>query len=175
MAKHKKVYGYTTALWEEQATCPTLFREVSDWKEQNGIASSDLWKASISPSRLPFFLRGFSSWFSHRDRTGDSWNLCHYWSNFEIADLDFFRGSSYQSLYAHLEKSGKFYLERVHYPWIDVFVTVLTEIRSGEMPLYTHWQSTCLSSRKRSITLQILHTATIGIISVRQTHPADSS
>ncbi|ETS76175.1 hypothetical protein PFICI_11562 [Pestalotiopsis fici W106-1] len=121
MAKHKKVYGYTMALWEEKDTCPTLFREVSDWKEQNNIASSDLWKASISPSNLPWMLRGFSSWFSHRDRHGDGWNRCHYWSNFEIADLDFFRGSSYKDLYAHLEKTGKFYFER----WGDAAVHAL--------------------------------------------------
>ncbi|KAH8199990.1 hypothetical protein TruAng_005871 [Truncatella angustata] len=113
MAKHKKVYGYTIALEEEPATCPSLFREVSDWKAAHNIPTSDLWKASISPSKLPWLLRGFASWFSHRDRFGDQWNFCHYWSNFEIGDLDFFRGPSYQSLYEHLEKTGNFYFERV--------------------------------------------------------------
>jgi mannosyltransferase len=49
----------------------------------------------------------------HRDRKGDKWNLCHYWSNFEIADLDFFRGESYQELFQYLDRKGGFYHERV--------------------------------------------------------------
>jgi mannosyltransferase len=113
MARHKKVYGYTIALWEEKRTCPGLFREVSDWKEAHHVKTTNLWKASISPSRIPWPFRTMFNWLGQRDRRGDSWNLCHYWSNFEIADLDFFRDAPYQSLYAHLEKTGGFYFERV--------------------------------------------------------------
>ncbi|KAI0123416.1 glycolipid 2-alpha-mannosyltransferase [Xylariales sp. AK1849] len=118
MARHKKVYGFTIALWEEKATCPSLFRQVSDWKEVHDIKTTNLWKASISPSRLPWPLRSLVSWMPHRDRHGDSWNLCHYWSNFEIADLDFFRDAPYQNLYEHLEKTAGFYFER----WGDAAV-----------------------------------------------------
>ncbi|KAK8017773.1 hypothetical protein PG993_014099 [Apiospora rasikravindrae] len=121
MARHKKVYGYTIALGEEGSTCPSLFRQVADWKESHSIRTTDLWKASMSPSRLPWPLRGLARFLPHRDRHGDSWNLCHYWSNFEIADLDFFRAAPYQSLYAHLEKAGGFYFER----WGDAAVHAL--------------------------------------------------
>lgn len=113
MARHKKVYGFTISLWEEKRTCPSLFREVSDWKEAQGIPSNTLWKAGIDASWAPWPFRSLLSWFSHRDRNGDGWNLCHYWSNFEIADLDFFRGPKYQDLYKHLEHTGGFYFERV--------------------------------------------------------------
>jgi hypothetical protein len=33
------------------------------------------------------------------------------WSNFEIADLDFWRSPAYQDYFAHLDKSGGFYYE----------------------------------------------------------------
>jgi mannosyltransferase len=48
----------------------------------------------------------------HTNPSGDRWNLCHYWSNFEIASLDFFRGEAYQSLFRHLDAQGGFYHER---------------------------------------------------------------
>jgi mannosyltransferase len=113
MARHNKIYGFTIALHEEKRTCPSLFRKVSDWKESENIPSTSLWKAGVSPSWIPWPFRSHMSWFSHRDRHGDGWNTCHYWSNFEIADLDFFRGEKYQALFQKLEKDGGFYYERV--------------------------------------------------------------
>ncbi|KAK0742355.1 nucleotide-diphospho-sugar transferase [Apiosordaria backusii] len=112
MAKHEKVYGFTVALPKEPATCPSLFRTVADWKEQQDYPTTELWKAMVSPSWLPWPFRKMMSWFSHRDRHGDGWNLCHYWSNFEIASLDFFRSNAYQYLFEHLDRTGGFYSER---------------------------------------------------------------
>ena len=115
MAKHKKVYGYTIALAEEPATCPNLFRQISDWKEKNKIPDTELWRATVTASWVPWPFRSMMSWFGQRDRNGDKWSLCHYWSNFEIASLDFFRGKEYQDLYETLEKAGGFYYERVSF------------------------------------------------------------
>ncbi|KAK3995867.1 family 15 putative glycosyltransferase [Cladorrhinum sp. PSN332] len=118
MAKNGKVYGFTISLREEQATCPGLFRRIADWKESHHLRTTELWKAMIAPSWMPWPFRSMMSWFGHRDKHGDAWSLCHYWSNFEIADLDFFRGHQYQSLYQSLERSGGFYYER----WGDAAV-----------------------------------------------------
>lgn len=49
----------------------------------------------------------------HRDASGDAWNLCHYWNNFEIADLDFFRSKEYREFFDYLDRTGGFYRERV--------------------------------------------------------------
>ncbi|KZT26454.1 glycosyltransferase family 15 protein [Neolentinus lepideus HHB14362 ss-1] len=43
---------------------------------------------------------------------GISYNLCHYWSNFEIADMDFWRGEAYSKYFDFLESKGGFYYER---------------------------------------------------------------
>src|SRR5437868_12523750 len=40
------------------------------------------------------------------------YNLCHFWSNFEIADLNFWRGKAYQKYFEFLDKKGGFYYER---------------------------------------------------------------
>jgi alpha 1,2-mannosyltransferase len=32
-----------------------------------------------------------------------SYNLCHFWSNFEIGDLNFFRSKAYQAYFDYLD------------------------------------------------------------------------
>ena len=40
------------------------------------------------------------------------YNLCHFWSNFEIADLNFWRGEAYTKYFEYLDQKGGFYYER---------------------------------------------------------------
>lgn len=62
------------------------------------------------------------------DDGGESYNRCHFWSNFEIGmftealrslllirysgDLNFWRGEAYTKFFEHLDKAGGFYYER---------------------------------------------------------------
>ncbi|KAK3115480.1 O-glycoside alpha-1,2-mannosyltransferase 4 [Teratosphaeriaceae sp. CCFEE 6253] len=43
---------------------------------------------------------------------GDVYNMCHYWSNFEIARLDFFRSQEYEDFFNMMDRSGGFWTER---------------------------------------------------------------
>lgn len=43
---------------------------------------------------------------------GQTYNMCHFWSNFEIARFDFFRSKQYQDYFQTLDKSGGFWNER---------------------------------------------------------------
>jgi alpha 1,2-mannosyltransferase len=63
------------------------------------------------------------------DNGGESYNLCHcrslpipstsrltitldaVWSNFEIGDLDFWRGEAYSKFFDYLDEQGGFYYE----------------------------------------------------------------
>lgn len=116
MARHKKIYGFVNALWEVGTTCPSLFRTTADWMEAQSLRPTSLWKAMIEASWMPWPFRRLLSLIPHRDRYGDGWSLCHYWSNFEIADMDFFRGKQYQDYFEHLDAQGGFYYERVSSP-----------------------------------------------------------
>ncbi|ETS88161.1 hypothetical protein PFICI_01989 [Pestalotiopsis fici W106-1] len=118
MAKNDKVYGFTISLWEVGSTCPSLFREVADWKEMHALPTNNLWRAMVQASWMPYPFRRFMNFLSHRDRHGDPWSLCHYWSNFEIADMDIFRSQEYQDFFDHLDRKGGFYFER----WGDAAV-----------------------------------------------------
>jgi hypothetical protein len=46
------------------------------------------------------------------DDGGETYNKCHFWSNFEIGDLDFWRGEAYMKFFEYLDEQGGFYYER---------------------------------------------------------------
>ena len=48
----------------------------------------------------------------------EEYNLCHFWSNFEIARTDLFLLQTYKDYFMHLERAGGFYKER----WGDAAV-----------------------------------------------------
>ena len=109
----KKKYGYTIALWEVGETSPGLFRQAADFKDSMHLPTKSLWNSMISPSWMPWPLRPLLGGMPWRNAKGDLWNLCHYWSNFEIADLDFFRSKGYRDFFKALDDAGGFYYERV--------------------------------------------------------------
>ena len=43
---------------------------------------------------------------------GEDYNLCHFWSNFEIARVDLFDNEIYNAYFKFLEESGGFWTER---------------------------------------------------------------
>ena len=118
MAKTGKKYGYTIALWERGETVHSLFRTVTDFRKsyKAHIKESGLWKSFVDPSYVPYPFRSLLKHLPYRDENGDAWNLCHYWSNFEIADLDFFRSRPYRDFFKYLDDTGGFYRERVLLP-----------------------------------------------------------
>ncbi|BEI82603.1 hypothetical protein CcaverHIS002_0304710 [Cutaneotrichosporon cavernicola] len=88
-------YGWTLSLYEYEATIPTLWSETKKFIQDH---PEYVHKNSAMP------------WIS--DNGGESYNLCHFWSNFEIGDLNFWRGEAYTAYFNHLEKAGGFYYER---------------------------------------------------------------
>lgn len=42
----------------------------------------------------------------------EEYNLCHFWTNFEIARVDLFKSKTYQDYFNYLESTGGFYRER---------------------------------------------------------------
>jgi alpha 1,2-mannosyltransferase len=95
MEEHDKVYGFTIAMPEWEPTIPSLWSTVKDF-----IAEHPQY---VSPDNSMDFLS---------DNAGDSYNMCHFWSNFEIADMDFWRSEAYTKFFEYLENTGGFYYER---------------------------------------------------------------
>ncbi|KAF8350696.1 glycosyltransferase family 15 protein [Amanita rubescens] len=95
MQDHNKVYGFTVSLYEYIETIPTLWNAVKEFINGN--------PGLVSPGNAMSFLS---------DDGGLTYNKCHFWSNFEIGDLEFWRGEAYSKFFDFLEEKGGFYYER---------------------------------------------------------------
>ncbi|KAG9730592.1 nucleotide-diphospho-sugar transferase, partial [Aureobasidium melanogenum] len=87
MSRENKRYAYVIALQEVGSTVRSLYRVVSDYKDRMNITPSRYWNALVDPSWAPLPIRWLLRLAPYRDVNGDEWNLCHFWNNFEIADL----------------------------------------------------------------------------------------
>ncbi|EFP88064.2 uncharacterized protein PGTG_12511 [Puccinia graminis f. sp. tritici CRL 75-36-700-3] len=99
MEENKKVYSFSVSLMEYQSTIPSL------WKTVQGFvrANPDLLAANSS---IDFLLKDPSQGIE------SDYNLCHFWSNFEVGDMRFWRSSTYAKFFAHLDRAGGIYYER---------------------------------------------------------------
>ncbi|KAG7092470.1 hypothetical protein E1B28_008822 [Marasmius oreades] len=94
MQEHDKIYSFTIALVEWEATIPTFWKTVKEFMKE--------YPQYVDSHNAKDFLTD----------NGDNYNLCHFWSNFEIADMDFWRGEAYQTFFNYLDSKGGFYYER---------------------------------------------------------------
>ena len=94
MKENNKKYGFVIMLPEYIETVPTLWSTVKKFMKEN--------EGLINQNNC---LRMF-------DDGTENYNLCHFWSNFEIADLNFFRGEKYLKFFDFLDKEGGFFYER---------------------------------------------------------------
>ncbi|KAJ2159443.1 hypothetical protein GGH15_005061 [Coemansia sp. RSA 562] len=87
-------YGWNIAMPEFMATIPTLWNTTIQFVTEHPelLASDSLW---------PWLL----------DEHGN-YNGCHFWSNFEIVDLSFYRSTAYQTFFDYLDRAGGFFYER---------------------------------------------------------------
>lgn len=96
MRKNDKKYGWTISITEFRNTIPTLWNKTTEFIEQH--------PDYIHPNALQGFVRD-------RDDPNE-YNLCHYWTNFEIGDLEFWRSKEYQEYFNFLDQAGGFFYER---------------------------------------------------------------
>ncbi|KAL8308505.1 hypothetical protein RB593_006703 [Gaeumannomyces tritici] len=128
MIEANKTYGFTIAVKELRETVPNIFRYASAYKRLKGLKSKGLWEMFVEPmpdkepeedkSGLPEeVLRNDPSRNKPKDidpeaMEGEKYNMCHYWSNFEIARLSWFRSQEYEDFFEMMDRSGGFWMER---------------------------------------------------------------
>ncbi|PCH34914.1 glycosyltransferase family 15 protein [Wolfiporia cocos MD-104 SS10] len=95
MEQNDKMYGFTITLLEFEKTIKTLWQTTKDFIEEN-----------------PHFVAPNNSMGYLSEDGGNTYNLCHFWSNFEIANMDFWRGEAYSQYFDYLDSKGGFYYER---------------------------------------------------------------
>lgn len=133
MAEHNKTYGFTIAVKELRETVPNIFRYASAYKRNKGLKSKGLWEMFLEDpqqeeeqpaeekkeEKLPDEILQTEAGDSAIPEVdpeameGEKYNMCHFWSNFEIARLDFFRSKEYEEFFEMMDRSGGFWMERV--------------------------------------------------------------
>lgn len=103
MQDNNKTYGFTINLYDAPKSIPTLWPETVKFLAQH-----------------PEYLHDQNSmpWLVDTERRPDhnmkanGYSTCHFWSNFEIADMSFWRSQAYEDYFNHLDRAGGFFYER---------------------------------------------------------------
>lgn len=136
MIRNKKTYGFTIAVKELRETVPNMFRYASAFKRMNNITSKGLWEMFLDKSKEEDGNQALPNDTPRRKKPppqedpdsetetdglpkidpdameGESYNMCHFWSNFEIASLEWFRSKEYNDFFELMDRSGGFWMER---------------------------------------------------------------
>ncbi|KAJ1831744.1 alpha-1,2-mannosyltransferase ktr1 [Coemansia sp. RSA 2706] len=94
MRDNKLVYGYTISPVEKPETVETFWDTTRKWILENPDYLQD---------------KSFIHWVVNEK---GRYTTCHFWSNFEIVDLSFYRSEAYESYFEHLDRAGGFFYER---------------------------------------------------------------
>ncbi|KAG7193055.1 uncharacterized protein KQ657_001172 [Scheffersomyces spartinae] len=100
-----KLYGFSISLYDNPLTVETL------WPETMGFLNEGSNFQYVNK-------KGSFQWLTENQQLpgvnakANGYSTCHFWSNFEIGDMNFFRGEAYSLWFQHLDTTNKFYYER---------------------------------------------------------------
>ncbi|KAJ4325719.1 O-glycoside alpha-1,2-mannosyltransferase 4 [Neodidymelliopsis sp. IMI 364377] len=135
MIRNKKTYGFTIAVKELRETVPNIFRYASAYKRMNNITSQGMWEMFVEkpkeepenqlPKDDPKYKKplpqeilnsepgnGALPEIDPENMEGETYNMCHFWSNFEIVNLNWYRSKEYNDFFEMMDRSGGFWMER---------------------------------------------------------------
>jgi mannosyltransferase len=135
MERENKTYGFTIAVKELKETVPNLFRYASAYRRVNNLTSKGLWEMFVEkkekkepalPKDDPKYRKPLPEDILNTEpgagslpdidpdsMEGETYNMCHFWSNFEIAKLSWLRSKEYNDFFEMMDRSGGFWMERV--------------------------------------------------------------
>jgi hypothetical protein len=164
MEDRNKTYGFTINLYDAPQTIKTLWPETRKFLAANPsyLNENNMWDWITDDQARPEHTAG-----------GSGYSTCHFWSNFEIGDMDFFRGEKYEAYFQHLDRAGGFFYERwgdapVHSLGIGLFAD------SNNVHWYVHirvqkWSTTVLLTVISGSAILVI---TIFHIITARTHPS---
>lgn len=103
MEDNNKTYGFTINLYDSPESIPTLWPETMTF-----LAAHPEY---IHPNNAMDWLKD-STRRPEINRRAKGYSTCHFWSNFEIADMEFWRSQAYEDYFDHLDRAGGFFYER---------------------------------------------------------------
>ncbi len=103
MNDHNKTYGFTINLYDAPQTIPTLWPETEKFMAAHPeyLHENNAKEWVVDSKRRP-----------EHNIKAQGYSTCHFWSNFEIGDMDFWRSKPYEDYFEHLDRAGGFFYER---------------------------------------------------------------
>ena len=103
MADHNKTYGFNINIYDSPESIPTLWLETVQFLAAHPeyLHKNNALRWLVDSEARP-----------EHNKKAHGYSTCHFWSNFEIADLDFWRSKPYEVYFNHLDRSGGFFYER---------------------------------------------------------------
>ncbi|KAI8332453.1 putative mannosyltransferase [Chlamydoabsidia padenii] len=99
MMENGKKLSFIFALYEYHDTIPSLYSAVERYiNDHPGLTIHQTEQDTLWPFMI--------------DPNTETYNNCHFWSNFQIADLNFFKGQQYQDFFNHIDRTGGIFYER---------------------------------------------------------------
>lgn len=96
-----KVYGFVINLYDSPQSIRTLWSATMEFVSSHpDYVNPNSARGWLTQNTRP----------DHNDVAG--YSTCHFWSNFEIGDMDFWRSNVYQEYFEHLDRAGGFFYER---------------------------------------------------------------
>jgi len=103
MELNDKTYGFVINIYDSPASIQTLWPTTQEYLA--------LYPNSVHPNSAIEWLTDSTRRPVH-NRLANGYSTCHFWSNFEIGNLNFWRGERYQSYFDYLDRQGGFFYER---------------------------------------------------------------
>lgn len=131
MQDNNKTYGFTINLYDSPQSIPSLWPETVKFLADHThfLHPNNAMAWVIDSERRP----------SHNVEA-NGYSTCHFWSNFEIGDLNFWRSQAYEEYFNHLDRAGGFFYER----WGDAPVHSIA-LGLFEDKSKLHWSAFTLS------------------------------
>ena len=103
MQDHNKTYGFTINLYDSPQSVASLWPETMKF-----IADHNHY---LHPNNAMKWLQDSNRRPEHHQKA-NGYSTCHFWSNFEIGDMEFWRSPAYEEYFEHLDRAGGFFYER---------------------------------------------------------------
>lgn len=103
MEDNDKTYGFVINIYDSPESIRTLWPTTLEFISEH--------PEYIDPNSAIGWLTDYESRPGH-NRIAEGYSTCHFWSNFEIGDMDFWRSKPYQDYFNHLDRAGGFFYER---------------------------------------------------------------
>lgn len=103
MQDYNKTYGFTINLYDDPESIPTLWPQTMKFVAQHSeyLHENNAMNWLSDSVRRP-----------EHNIKAQGYSTCHFWSNFEIGDMNFFRSQAYEDYFNHLDRAGGFFYER---------------------------------------------------------------